>query len=264
MSQGSDGKDTTAADDPSTEAKCVKMHEFLEVHQWRRPLHRSTDPEERKLRKIWDDLLRRCTGCLGTGIKPSQKKLTQQSRARVQRIELEINSREQRQLEAAAEAAPSGERGSAHADRATTEGMTLEYDTSQQTPSTDGRSKRPRTTRSGDNKAPNSGSDITTTLCMRGLSIPWPFSQLILMGAKTEEVREYDFGHRKICEAKEETWIVETRGPAARSTTNAICDDLQIGPRPDEAQIVGTVFFDSAQLYDNTRADAEQCSNVPF
>jgi hypothetical protein len=84
------------------------------------------------------------------------------------------------------------------------------------------------------------------------------------MGAKTEEVREYVFGHRKICEAKEETWIVETRGPAARSTTNAICDDLQIGPRPHEAQIVGTVIFDSAQLYDNTRADAEQCSNVPF
>lgn len=53
--------------------------------------------------------------------------------------------------------------------------------------SADWRSKRPRTTLSEDSAAPTSGSDITTTLCLRGLNIQWPFSQLILLGAKTEE-----------------------------------------------------------------------------
>ena len=97
---------------------------------------------------------------------------------------------------------------------------------------------------------------------MRGHNIQWPFSQLLVMGAKTEEVRKYDLGHRKICEAGKETWIVETRGPTARPTTNAICDGLELAPRPHAAQIVGTVRFDSASLYDNSRADAEQCRTV--
>ena len=111
-------------------------------------------------------------------------------------------------------------------------------------------------------KTPPPNSSQAVTLCLRGLNIQWPFSQLILMGAKTEEVREYDLGHRKICEAKEETWIVETRGPSASSTANAISDDLELAPRPHAAQIVGTVSFDGAHLYDNTWVDAEHFSAV--
>jgi len=53
---------------------------------------------------------------------------------------------------------------------------------------------------------------------------------------------------------------VETRGPSTRSTTNAICDDLELAPRPDATQIVGTVSFDGAHRYDNTRAAAEHCA----
>ena len=98
------------------------------------------------------------------------------------------------------------------------------------------------------------------TVCMRGLNIQWPFSQLILMGAKSEEVRAYDLGHRNICNASEETWIVESRGKSACSTTDAICDDLAIAPRPDAAQIIGTVIFDSSHQYDSSSADAEQCA----
>ena len=101
---------------------------------------------------------------------------------------------------------------------------------------------------------------VAETLCLRGLNIQWPFSQLILRGAKSDEVREYDLGHRRICEAGEETWIVETRGKSVRSTANAICDDLELAPRPHAAQIVGTVRFDSAHLYDNDWADVEHCS----
>ncbi len=84
------------------------------------------------------------------------------------------------------------------------------------------------------------------TLCMRGLNIHWPFSQLILMGAKTEEVREYELG---IAKTDEEVWIVETKGPHAKAGTNAIVGDLQIAPRPSAAQIVGTVRFASAHPY---------------
>ena len=80
-------------EDPSTTVKCVEMEAFLEMHRWRRPARRSTDPEERKLRKIWDDLLRRCAGPIGQGIKPSERKLTPQARACVERIEQQIEKR---------------------------------------------------------------------------------------------------------------------------------------------------------------------------
>ena len=104
----------------------------------------------------------------------------------------------------------------------------------------------------GDQSMP--ATSKATTLCLRGLNIQWPFSQLILMGEKTEEVREYDLGHRKICTESEETWIVEARGLHAHATTDAICDGLEVAPRPRAAQIVGTVTFDSASKYDGTRA----------
>ena len=81
------------------------------------------------------------------------------------------------------------------------------------------------------------------TLSLRGLNIQWPFSQLILLGAKTDEVRDYDLGHRKICNRDEETWLVETKGPTPKAAKNANVGDLQIAPRPSTAQIVGTVSF---------------------
>jgi len=105
------------------------------------------------------------------------------------------------------------------------------------------------------------------TLCMRGLAIQWPSSQLILMGAQTEEVREYNLGYRKICEAKRETWIVETPGrhpiwASAHATTNAICNGRELPSRPHKAQIVGTVIFDDVFVYDITRAGVEQYTAV--
>ena len=110
--------------------------------------------------------------------------------------------------------------------------------------------KRRRTASSTSRVAPNSSSP-DVTLCMRGLNIQWPFSQLLLMGAKTEEVREYDIGHRMICKADEEVWIVETKGPHAKAMTNAISDGLELAPRPSAAQIVGTVSFSGAFQYRN-------------
>ena len=189
MSQDSTGKAATAADDPSTEAKCVKMEAFLEMHGWRRPQRRNTDPEERNLRKMWDELLRRCSGPIGQGIHPKEHKLTTQARARVGRIEQEIERRQQSRSESATGAALRGESKSADADQVVAGGTTRarKHSPPQREASADWRSKRPRTTLSEDSAAPTSGSDIAATLCLRGLNIQWPFSQLILLGAKTEE-----------------------------------------------------------------------------
>ena len=80
------------------------------------------------------------------------------------------------------------------------------------------------------------------TLCRRGLNIQWPFSQLILTGDKTEEIRDYDLDHRGIANTGQQVWLVETKGPIAK-TTNAIVGDLQIAPNsvnvvPDKFRVV--------------------------
>ena len=106
----------------------------------------------------------------------------------------------------------------------------------------DENSKRQRTA------APHSHSKAVT-LSLRGLNIQWPFSQLLLLGAKPEEVRTYDLGYRQICNRDEEAWIVETKGPPTKAATNAIVGDLQIAPRPSAAQIVGTVSFADSHPY---------------
>ena len=97
------------------------------------------------------------------------------------------------------------------------------------------------------------------TLCLRGLNIQWPFSQLILQGLKTIEARGYPLGHRNIASADAEVWIVETPGPASRAEKNALVDGIAIAPRPTAAQIVGTVKFDDDKRFADRaafRADA--------
>jgi hypothetical protein len=125
--------------------------------------------------------------------------------------------------------------------------------------------KRPRTISSTGRVAPNSSSR-GVTLCMRGLNIQWPFSQLLLIGAKTEEVRVYDLGHLngRICKADDEVWIVETKGPHAKAMTNAIIHGVELAPRPTAAQIVGTVTFSGAFQYINREdfASARECHRI--
>ena len=81
------------------------------------------------------------------------------------------------------------------------------------------------------------------TPTLRGINIQWPFSQLLLMGVKTQEVRRYDLGHRGMCAPEEETWIVETKGPHAKATTNAVCQGMTIAPRPLKSQIIGAILI---------------------
>ncbi len=83
-----------------------------------------------------------------------------------------------------------------------------------------------------------------------GITIRWPFSQLILAGAKTIEVRRYMLGHRNIAVAGQEYWLVETPGvPRGAIERQAVLGDVDVAPRPEIVQIVGTVVFVCSYLY---------------
>ena len=110
-------------------------------------------------------------------------------------------------------------------------------------------SKRPCTTSSNGLLHNN-----MSTLSLRGLNIQWPFSQLMLMGAKSEEVRRYELNYRGIAKTDEEVWIVETKGLAADASANAMVSGLQIAPRPSSPQVVGTVRFAGAHSYGSKKA----------
>ena len=115
-------------------------------------------------------------------------------------------------------------------------------------------SKRIRT------KTPTPTSQAVT-LFMRGLNIQWPFSQLLVMGAKTvfvtdselaplySQVRDYELDCRVIPKTDEEVWVVETKGTHIKASTNAILGRSLIAPLPSVAQIVGTVRFKGAHPY---------------
>ena len=120
------------------------------------------------------------------------------------------------------------------------------FSTAEAVPDVDSKRIRTQTTPHNNNKA--------VTLSMRGLNIQWPFSQLLLMGAKLEEVRRYPLNHRGIVKTQEEVFIVETKGPVVDKDTNAILTGIQIAARPTKPQIVGTISFASAQRYSNKQA----------
>ena len=60
---------------------------------------------------------------------------------------------------------------------------------------------------------------LTKSLHLRGLNVPWPFSQLMLLRWKTKEIRTYPLGHRGIAHADEDLWLVETPGPSENQET---------------------------------------------
>jgi len=92
----------------------------------------------------------------------------------------------------------------------------------------------------------------TEPLSLPGLTIQWPFSQLILANMKNTEVRRYALGYRNIALANQEYWIIET--PAKRFTASsvAVIGDAVIAPNPKSAQIVGVVSFSHEEEYSST------------
>ena len=71
---------------------------------------------------------------------------------------------------------------------------------------------------------------LAARLTLRGLNIQYPFSQLILAGAKTIEARSYPLGHRNIARPGERLFVIETPGPG-----DALTDGVVLGPGPAEA-----------------------------
>ena len=95
------------------------------------------------------------------------------------------------------------------------------------------------------------------SLTARGLNIQWPFSQLILGGVKTVEVRRYPLGHRNPnILADELVWLIETRG-TPNASANAIVDSFSVGDRPRRAQIVGIIAFSTSECYTDMKAFRE-------
>ena len=97
-----------------------------------------------------------------------------------------------------------------------------------------------------------------STLCLRGLNIQYPFSQLILAGVKTAEVRDYPLGHRNIVPG-ERMWLLETGDPECAPTKHAIIPGVDVGARPEHTHIVGVIEFSSSEPYQSVsafRADA--------
>ena len=93
---------------------------------------------------------------------------------------------------------------------------------------------------------------LGATLSLPGLNINWPFSQLILAGVKTIETRTYALGHRNIAQPDVEMWLVETPSKAdAISKGWVLAGGAAVAPRPEKAQIVGTVTFSHSDEYES-------------
>ena len=75
-------------------------------------------------------------------------------------------------------------------------------------------------------------------MTLRGINVQLLFSQLLLQGVKTEEVRTYDTPSYM----NEDFWLVETpdKSDALR---NAVCTPGPLPPRPLQAQTVGIIRF---------------------
>jgi len=100
-----------------------------------------------------------------------------------------------------------------------------------------------------------SDAGLGATLSLPGLNINWPFSQLILAGLKTVEVRDYALGYRNIAKPDVEMWLVETPAIANAISKGWVLDGgAAVAPRPTVAQIVGTVTFSRSDEYETLAA----------
>jgi hypothetical protein len=89
---------------------------------------------------------------------------------------------------------------------------------------------------------------------MRGINMEWPFSQLILTGAKTEVVFEYNLDDTDGPKTNEEVLIVESKGTCNEQGTISMIgmeSDLSIARPPTAPQVVGSVTFNNACIYNS-------------
>jgi hypothetical protein len=102
------------------------------------------------------------------------------------------------------------------------------------------------------------GTSATSSLSLPGLNIQWPFTQLILAGVKTIEVRTYELGHRNIAHPNREVWLVETISGSLKDAT--VPEGVDVPEKPPCAQIVGTITFSRSVPYDD-RSDFNSTRN---
>ena len=76
------------------------------------------------------------------------------------------------------------------------------------------------------------------SLC--GLNIQYPWSRLIMAGRKTTEVRKFALGHYSCFSEGDQIFLIETLG---RGSTEGAIVDVEVGPPPSEAQVLGVVTF---------------------
>ena len=103
--------------------------------------------------------------------------------------------------------------------------------------------------------SPSSEVGCVATLSLPGLRINWPSSQLILEGVKTVKARPSALGYRNLAQPEVEMWLVETPSQTkAISNAWVLAGGAAVAPRPDKAQIVGTVTFSRSHEYGSLRA----------
>lgn len=104
--------------------------------------------------------------------------------------------------------------------------------------------------RTSDGETELQNPEVRLQLKLRGLTVRWPWSQLLMAGVKTVEVRGYDMNYKNPnVLPSEELWLIETRGSPNASRNANPCDFSDMGSRPAKAQIVGTVIFSRAARY---------------
>ena len=102
----------------------------------------------------------------------------------------------------------------------------------------------------GATSAQAQSSRTPQSIALPGLNFQWPWSRLVLAGVK-DETRTYELGFKGICQANQETWIVETPGSNVAAEDVAVLDGIDVGKRPDVASIIGTVTFSHDEQYKN-------------
>ena len=220
------------------------LREWLQAHGWKQPARRSENSAERRAALCFAKLQIRCSRPLGGARQPRDEQLNAAEVRELRQISARITSSAAVTSDGVDDAVP-------EVDFAPTEAA----DTAM--PAQDAASRYLLVPQ--DLAVREVGALVS--LSLPGLNIQWPFSQLVLAGAKTEEVRKYELGYRNIAHANTEYWIVETPGPTASALTNAVVDGVVVGTRPKASQLVGTVTFSHSDPYESPelfRAEAER------
>ena len=95
-------------------------------------------------------------------------------------------------------------------------------------------------------------TNLAQSLCLRGLNIQYPFSQLILEGLEVKEARKCELGTRNVAQPGKEMFLIET--PGSRSTAGASVGGGDLCPPPEAARVVGTGTFKDSKRCKSLKA----------